>query len=500
MSRKGTILVVDDTHASLKLLTELLTIEGYTVRSADSGELALRSVKRSPPELILLDIRMPDMDGFEVLKQLLSSEESKSIPVIFLSAVIDVDLRVKGLKDGAVDFIIKPFQKEDLLARVRTHLELYQLRVRTEDQARKISDINSELKREIDQRSIAEDKILQTVSLLDATIESSDDGILALDKTGKIIKYNHQFVSMWKIPESILLPNQSFLAIDSVFRLVKDIDQINSHIKSENCESDTDGFDRIELSDGRIFEWYSKPHKIGGIVSGRVWNFRDVTKRTMMEAHIVESLQEKEMLLKEIHHRVKNNMQVISSLLYLQSQTVKDEYTRHLFNESQNRIRSISLVHEQLYRSNNLRLIEYGDYLRKMFGSLFESYKVDVRQVIMIIDAHQVMISIEKAVPCSLIVNELISNSLKYAFPNNQKGEIKIGFSLNTADKLYTLDYRDDGVGIPEHVDVVHPATLGISLIYGLTKQLKGTVTRIKDNGTHFIISFPSIDLKRDSL
>jgi two-component sensor histidine kinase/CheY-like chemotaxis protein len=217
-----------------------------------------------------------------------------------------------------------------------------------------------------------------------------------------------------------------------------------------------------------------------------------------LEAQVAQSLKEKEMLLKEIHHRVKNNMQVISALLLLQSQSVKDEKTRLLFKESQNRIRSISFVHEQLYRSDNLNEIEYGDYLRKMFLPLFESFNADPGRISMVIDAQNAMITIEKAVPCSLIVNELLSNSLKHAFPDNKKGEIRIGFMRDAATGNYILDYRDNGIGIPAGMDPGKTGTLGMELIYGLTQQLSGSVTLDRGNGVHFIITFPSRDLKKE--
>ncbi len=225
--------------------------------------------------------------------------------------------------------------------------------------------------------------------------------------------------------------------------------------------------------------------------------------RKKMELQIILQLKEKEMLLKEIHHRVKNNMQVISSLLLLQSQTAKDEATRLLFRESQNRIRSIALVHEQLYRSDNLNQIEYGGYLKKMFSALFESFGADPHKVVLVIDVSNVMITIEKAVPCSLIVNEQISNSLKHAFPkdkfpNDRNGEIRIGFVLDAASGNYILDYCDNGVGIPEDMDPQKTGTLGMQLIYGLTQQLGGTVTLERDKGVHFTITFPSKELKKE--
>lgn len=145
MIHQGTILVVDDTHPSLKLLTDVLTAAGYEVRPADSGELALASVAARPPELILLDIRMPGMDGFEVFRRLKTRERSRDIPVMFLSAVTETEQRVEGLKLGAVDFIPKPFQAEELLARVRTHMEMSRLRARLEHEAASLQSANDEL-------------------------------------------------------------------------------------------------------------------------------------------------------------------------------------------------------------------------------------------------------------------------------------------------------------------------------------------------------------------
>jgi two-component sensor histidine kinase/CheY-like chemotaxis protein len=225
------------------------------------------------------------------------------------------------------------------------------------------------------------------------------------------------------------------------------------------------------------------------------------TERRKMELQITRQLKEKEMLIKEIHHRVKNNLQIISALFLLQSEAVKDEATKAVFNECQNRIRSISLVHEQLYRSNDLNQIEYGDYLQKMFLFLFESYGTDPEWISMEIDVQDVMITIEKAVPCSLIVNELLSNSLKYAFPKEQfpRGkhpEMRIRFFQDTDPDAYVLEYRDNGVGLPPGMDPRQTGTLGMQLIYGLTEQLAGTVSLESNEGIHYTIIFPAKEQK----
>ncbi len=174
---KGVILAVDDTPASLKLLADTLTGAGYQVRPADSGELALASVAASPPELILLDIRMPGLDGFEVFRRLKAQENSRSIPIVFISASREVEERVMGLKLGAVDFITKPFQREELLARVETHLALSQARTRLEQQGVALRLANEQLQKDITERKQMEVKLRETRAILQAALDQSTAGI-----------------------------------------------------------------------------------------------------------------------------------------------------------------------------------------------------------------------------------------------------------------------------------------------------------------------------------
>ena len=168
MPDKGNILAVDDTPASLKLLTELLKAEGYNVRSAINGELALKSTLSNPPELVLLDIRMPDMDGFEVCRQLKAQAETSHIPVIFVSALTDTDEKLHGFELGAVDFVTKPYQREELLARVRTHLEVDRLRNHLEDL------VDERTKKLTESQERLRTTMLDFITSLGATIEARD--------------------------------------------------------------------------------------------------------------------------------------------------------------------------------------------------------------------------------------------------------------------------------------------------------------------------------------
>ncbi len=195
---KGYILVVDDTLTSLKLLVEILTAEGYQVRPADSGELALAAVAAQPPELILLDIFMPGMDGFEVLRRLKAHEASRAIPVIFLSAATETEQRVAGFKLGAVDFVSKPFQCDELLARVETHLELFRLRTQLEQRATELQSLNEKLLiDELAERKRSEDALRESEQLLQSIVQILPVGIFILDAQGTIVSVNPAAQQIW---------------------------------------------------------------------------------------------------------------------------------------------------------------------------------------------------------------------------------------------------------------------------------------------------------------
>jgi PAS domain S-box-containing protein len=215
----------------------------------------------------------------------------------------------------------------------------------------------------------------------------------------------------------------------------------------------------------------------------------EIALRNKAENEIVASLKEKEMLLKEIHHRVKNNMQVVSSLLFMQARAQKDEKVKEILKESQDRIKSIALVHEKLYLSKDFDQIDYADYLRKITDHLFESYQVDPKQVSLNMNAEKAVLHIDKAVPCSLIINEMISNSLKHAFPGGRKGVITIDF--RKSGEKYIVTYSDDGIGLPDSVTFDRTESLGMQLIRGLTKQINGSIELDRTSGTKYTVTFP---------
>jgi len=218
--------------------------------------------------------------------------------------------------------------------------------------------------------------------------------------------------------------------------------------------------------------------------------FQDITERKLMEEEIHEAYLEKEILLTEIHHRVKNNMQIISSLLSMQSRTINDPKIQMLFKETQARVRSLALVHEQLYQSTNLNKINYREYIQKISKYFMQSHEISKGTVTCNLICPDVELTIEKAVPCSLILSELFTNSYKHAFCDSQKGEITIQFLFNPLSNLYTIDYRDNGKGFSDINQ--YNKGFGSILINGLVRQLSGHVSVENMNpGVHYSITFP---------
>ena len=217
----------------------------------------------------------------------------------------------------------------------------------------------------------------------------------------------------------------------------------------------------------------------------------DITDRVRVEEQIRASLKEKEALLKEVHHRVKNNMQIINSLLSLQGESIGDEQVLDIFKVSQNRIQSMALVHNRLYQSPNLAKVDFASYIRDLASMLFRSYKTYGR-IASSIDVPDVSLSIDNAIPCGLILNELVSNSLKHAFPEGREGEIRI--TLRPLEGKFELVVSDNGVGIPEDLDIRNTKSLGFRLVTSLVNQLDGEIELSRTEGTEFRITFKGAD------
>ena len=220
-----------------------------------------------------------------------------------------------------------------------------------------------------------------------------------------------------------------------------------------------------------------------------IFSHKAISERNELEERLKASLQEKEILLKEIHHRVKNNMQIIYSLINFQSRYTKDKDALKMYKETQDRVRTMALIHEKFYQTKDLSKINFADYVRNLIASLFYSYGIRSSDVELDLNIQSVFLDINTAIPCGLIINELASNSFKHAFSERKKGKIIIDFNLYNENK-YVLNFSDDGIGIPKNIDFHRTESLGLQLISTLVDQLEGSIALNRRRGTAFRIVF----------
>jgi len=226
-----------------------------------------------------------------------------------------------------------------------------------------------------------------------------------------------------------------------------------------------------------------------GIMEGIIEVSRDITKTVSAERHLIRSLDEKETLIKEIHHRVKNNLMVVQSLLKLQSNKARYKADRQMFAESENRVRAMGMIHERLYRSGDLSTIDMPEYINSLASVLFSSYRQDNSMVELRVQTDDLSMDIDTIIPCGLILNELVSNALKYAFPKGQKGLIEVRLTDN-GDNTCTLKIMDNGIGLPEGLDLYSTDTLGMQIVTSLCQQIDASLEVSNEGGTAFMVTF----------
>ncbi len=360
--------------------------------------------------------------------------------------------------------------------------------------------------RKITRRKLAEQALEKSYSLLRTTLDSTSNGILVVDHDGKMASYNQRFAEMWKIPEAVLAAGDDAAALNFVLDQLKEPEVFLNKVRELYSQPTAESYDILEFKDGRVFERYSRPQLVNGKGEGRVWSFFDITAHKQAEGKIKASLHEKEVLLKEIHHRVKNNMQVISSLLSLQAGYIQNPEALRLFKESENRIRSMALVHEKLYQTEDLTKIDFAEYIPSLTNHLMSSYANANTAIALRLNIEHITLGLDAAIPCGLIINELVSNALKHAFGKQERGDITIDFHRKDRrrddDGSLVLRVQDNGVGLPEKFDFRQGASLGLKLVVSLTKQLKGKITHHNpaSRGAEFRIEFkPAETNKRKS-
>jgi PAS domain S-box-containing protein len=356
---------------------------------------------------------------------------------------------------------------------------------------------NRELEREVLERKLAEAGLAEQRSFLRQVIDLNPNFVFAKDRQGRFTLVNQAIADAYGTSVQGLIGktdadfNPNADEVEWFRRADLEVmDTLKEKFIPEEVITDAGGRVRwLQTIKRPIVSADGAAHQMLGIAA-------DITARKQAESalqqaleQIKSSLHEKEVLLKEIHHRVKNNMQVITSLLSLQSKTIGDRQALAVFQDSQNRVKSMALIHETLYQSKDLSRINFAEYLQKLVAHVSRSYRIRPDAVKINVKVDNVSLPIDTAVPCGLIINELASNSLKYAFPGDTRGEINITFGH--ADARYVLRVSDTGVGLPADFDPERGKSLGMKLVRMLTGQLCGEMECRNGVGTTFEITFP---------
>ncbi len=344
--------------------------------------------------------------------------------------------------------------------------------------------------RDITHRKKAELALQRSEERFRAVAESAVDAIITTDVNGKVLFCNSSLKSIFGYKKgeiigknlTVLMPERmkkDYIKGLEMFRFSGEHDRVGKTLKTIGLRKDGTEFP-FEMS---LASWKSGDSNFFTSI------IRDITENENAKTQIVESLYEKETLLKEIHHRVKNNLQIISSLLDLQENYVKEDVTAvNVLKESQNRVLSMAMIHEMLYQSKDLSHINFSDYLRSLISNLFHTYGV-ANRIVSVVDVEDCYLNVETSVPLGLIISELLSNSLKYAFPDDRTGEIRI--AIEGENDGFKLLISDDGIGFPIDIDFRHVSTsLGLQLVNSLVDQLDGTIELDNNKGTKFIIRF----------
>jgi two-component sensor histidine kinase len=388
---------------------------------------------------------------------------------------------------------VKPLEQE-IAARVRTEEMLKeakdQLETRVLERTEELRNANRTLQIEVDERKKTEAELKGSHERLITVLDSLSAIVYVADMTTYELLFINKYTqnifgditgkNCWKTLQSGQTGPCSFCTNDKLLK----------------PDGQPAGVYNWEFKNTVNNRWYymqdrAIPWTDGSMV--RMEIATDITDRKTAEEKTLASLREKEVLLREVHHRTKNNMQVINSLLNLQSKQIPDRKYHEMFRDSQNRIKSMSLIHEKLYRSADLGHIDFNDYIKSLAKNLFNTYGTPRLRVSLKTDIENVTLDIDAAIPCGLIINELISNSLKHAFPSDREGEIRISFTQTPLDGTneYILTINDNGIGIPDNIDIKQSKSLGLQLVTSLAEhQLQGTIDLDRDKGTKFSIRF----------
>jgi len=472
MMKELKLLILEDVPFDVELIErELYKADiKFTSVIVDREENYLDEIKEFKPDIILADHSLPHFDGLSALE--IAKKECPDVPFIFVSGKIGEEFAVEALKSGATDYVFKGNLPKIVHAINRALEEV----------------------KEQEKLESAEKELIKSHEFLTEAQKIGKMGSWEYDIAKNSVKCSNELFNILNTK-----PTNNSINFDEFLEIIhpEDIAFVKENIKTALQDKNTFSYEyRINCADNptKILSCHGKVIRNDNNEPIRIIGTeQDITNRKISENKLKESLEEKEMLLQEIHHRVKNNLQVIYSLLRLQSRFIQDEKSQEIFKETQNRIRSIAVLHEKLYRSKDLGRIGFADYVISLVKDLFHSYGTDTNLINLNVNIENIYLNIETAIPCGIIINELVTNSLKHAFPPGEDGNITIETFKDKNGKI-TLIVRDDGIGIPESIDINNIESLGLQLVQYLTNRIKGEIFLNREKGTEIKIIFSELE------
>ena len=354
--------------------------------------------------------------------------------------------------------------------------------------------------RDITERKQAEEALRQSEGQFSVLIQNLQSAVALVNERGEFTIVNQSFLRIFELNKDSSIKNVndrdwSQWRVFDEHSMLLDIDEHPVRKAALTCRPVRDQLIAVKAPTNPNIKWLlvsAEPILDSqGHIYRLICTYHDITERKRDEEQIKAALAEKEVLLKEIHHRVKNNLQVISSLISLQSDNLTDNRMLDEFNDIRDRVRSMALVHEKLYQTSDLAQLNFADYAASLLHSLWRSHGTLAEKVRFNSVLAPVKLSIEAAVPCGLILNELAGNALKHAFPNGSDGEVTVALEYNAPTDAICLRVHDNGVGLPAGLDWQQSKSLGLRLVRILAGQLRGTIETETGTGTEFRVTFP---------
>ena len=417
--------------------------------------------------------------------------------------VVNKEIRMRALTGEIIDVEIKPtltvYENKPSIQITLNNITDRNKLVQEQIRVRFVEEINAALKAEIEEHRATQMKLdqqqkqtLEQTAKIESIFNSTENIMMwTIDHDYEITALNTNFIANMKASFGEEVDKKN-----NIMSLLKE--HVDQDLYQGQLQAFTNGFkgrpQQFELPlknmVGETIWWqcFLNPVHVNGKFQELSCVVYDNTDRKEIDRKIRDSLKEKEVLLKEVHHRVKNNLQVISSILNLQSSYVDDPKTLEILRESQQRIKSMSFIHETIYRTSDFSRLEFMDYLKTIISNLIQSYRSAKTRVDFVSEMESVGLNLDQAIPCGLIVNELVSNSLKYAFKGREHGKLTV--RLNEEDGVIMLAVMDDGIGLPADFAFEKNNSLGIQLVYALLDQIDATVKVDQTAGTQFFISF----------